>query len=216
MKPNESSPAFISERCIPEPTTGCWLWARHQNSQGYGIARVKGKLWRAHRLAYTIFRGPIPGDADVLHHCDTPACVNPAHLFLGDDQANCDDKWRKNRAVVPQGDAHGRAKLTRAIVEELRRRPAVNIRVTAYRLGVSPATLRRALIGAGWATADGPRRPVIHIQRVSAETVAAIRREFKPGVTLTSLSIRYGVSLSHVSRIVKEQTRTTAERNETK
>jgi hypothetical protein len=42
----------------------------------------------------------------VCHHCDVPACVNPAHLFLGTPKDNMDDKVRKKRLFVPSGDAH--------------------------------------------------------------------------------------------------------------
>ncbi|HXU02716.1 MAG TPA: HNH endonuclease signature motif containing protein [Polyangia bacterium] len=58
----------------------CWLWTGHVGSDGYGAVRVNGRLFRAHRLAYTVFVGPIP-DGCVLHHlCDEKTCINPEHL----------------------------------------------------------------------------------------------------------------------------------------
>jgi hypothetical protein len=38
----------------------------------------------------------------VLHVCDTPACVNPNHLFLGTMKDNTQDAIKKNRFIIPQ------------------------------------------------------------------------------------------------------------------
>jgi len=43
---------------------------------------VNRRLVLVHRLAWRLYRGPIPVGLGVLHSCDVPACVNPAHLFL--------------------------------------------------------------------------------------------------------------------------------------
>jgi hypothetical protein len=46
----------------------------------------------------------------VLHRCDHPACVNPAHLFLGTQKDNMQDAKSKNRTT--QGRRNAMAKLT--------------------------------------------------------------------------------------------------------
>jgi hypothetical protein len=51
----------------------------------------------AHRASWGIFCGDIPDGLQVLHACDTPCCVNPAHLFLGTNQDNVNDKVLKGR-----------------------------------------------------------------------------------------------------------------------
>jgi hypothetical protein len=60
----------------------------------------------AHRVSWVLTNGPIPDGAQVLHRCDTPACINPAHLFLGDHQANMRDKATKGRTNSTKLDAN--------------------------------------------------------------------------------------------------------------
>ena len=79
----------------------CWLWTGAKDAQGYGITRFQGLCARAHRAAWIAFRGPIPPSQYVCHSCDTPACVNPAHLWLGSALDNMRDKHAKGRQRYP-------------------------------------------------------------------------------------------------------------------
>lgn len=62
----------------------CWLWAGTINPAGYGIfsMKVEGRLrqFRAHRMAYEHWIGPILTDLTLDHLCRTRSCCNPAHL----------------------------------------------------------------------------------------------------------------------------------------
>jgi len=66
----------------------CWLWGSTLNSAGYGCIGVggtagrgrTGKVWLSHRLVYTLTVGDIPAGLILHHECETPRCVNPAHL----------------------------------------------------------------------------------------------------------------------------------------
>lgn len=81
----------------------CWIWRGNRYPCGYGMM----KLWigkyngyftsGAHRVSWAIHFGPIPEGFHVLHRCDTPLCVNPAHLFLGTHQQNLADMIAKGR-----------------------------------------------------------------------------------------------------------------------
>jgi hypothetical protein len=62
--------------------------------------------------------GSISAGSFVLHKCDNPPCGNPSHLFLGSLQDNAADMVRKGR--VASGERHSQARLTRAIVAEIR------------------------------------------------------------------------------------------------
>lgn len=84
---------------------GCWIWIG-TTLRGYGTLAVGSRAdgsrrtLRAHRVAWTLYRGPIPDGLWVLHHCpggDWPACVNPDHLWLGTDLDNAIDKAKKGR-----------------------------------------------------------------------------------------------------------------------
>jgi hypothetical protein len=81
-----------------EDESGCWIWqGRPRGSNGYGCLKVDGLWVGAHRFSYQTHVGPIPDGLLVLHRCDVPMCVNPAHLFIGTNQDNSDDKVSKGR-----------------------------------------------------------------------------------------------------------------------
>lgn len=96
----------IADRFWPkvQKTETCWLWTGAKNDAGYG------KLWdyeygaprAAHRLAWEMEHGAIPDGLFLCHHCDTPTCVRPDHMFVGTQFDNMRDAARKGRVGVPR------------------------------------------------------------------------------------------------------------------
>lgn len=126
----------LEERFWPKvnKTETCWLWKAATHEFGYGLIGcpdVAGRTLRAHRVSYELFVGPIPDGMSVLHKCDVPACVNPAHLFVGTQQDNVDDMRGKGRFKANgngSGENSPNSKITWAQVEEIRALAASGIR----------------------------------------------------------------------------------------
>lgn len=78
--------------------SGCWVWQGRISPQGYGLFRVKRKNVFAHRMVFERLVGPIPKGAMLLHSCDTPRCVCPAHLMPGTAKQNSDEMWSRGRS----------------------------------------------------------------------------------------------------------------------
>ncbi len=134
---------------IPEPNSGCWLWTRAIVRKGYGTVAGDGKLIHAHRWSWILHKGEIPHGMCVCHRCDTPACVNPDHLFLGTNQDNMDDREKKNRQA--KGVRHGLSKLNPEKVRQIRTlHPALNHRELADNFGVSITSIRSIFTGRTW------------------------------------------------------------------
>ncbi len=96
---------------------GCWDWVGHRDCHGYSRF---GRKTKGHRYSYEKFKGEIPDNLSVCHTCDNKGCVNPDHLFLGTTQDNQSDKVNKNRQS--KGEDHGRTKLSKKEVSDIRSR----------------------------------------------------------------------------------------------
>lgn len=95
-----------------EITNNCWIWRGGKRVREYGSFDLDGKTQLAHRVSYQLFIGEIPTGMLILHKCDVPSCVNPNHLYIGNQLDNMNDATKRKRFPPRIGEGNGRAKLT--------------------------------------------------------------------------------------------------------
>ncbi len=64
----------------------------------YPAMYFNGCTRAVHRVVWELLHGLIPSGTFILHACDNPMCVNPAHLFAGTQRDNVHDMFKKGRA----------------------------------------------------------------------------------------------------------------------
>lgn len=126
------------------------------DQKGYGLVTIGRKCHRAHRVSWANSNGPIPLGGHILHRCDTPSCINPIHLFLGDNRLNVADKVAKGRQAVGDaigsrmhGERQGHAKLSEEQVISIRNSSDKGI-VLAILYGVSESTISEIKNNKAW------------------------------------------------------------------
>lgn len=146
MTYDPSALAFILDRADELPN-GCIVWHNCVNSSGYGLVNEATKVAmrlgtrKAHRIAYIAEHGPT-NEPIVRHTCDTPLCVNPAHLIAGTWQDNMNDMLARGRHV----SLGRKMKLTDAQAAEIFHRRGEKPHVLAVEFGVNPSTIRRYIL----------------------------------------------------------------------
>lgn len=113
-KPKPAAERFwrLVEKRGPEE---CWPWLGHRHPGGHGQFNVGNKvLVYAHRFSFELHHGrSVAEGTQVLHRpvvCHNPSCVNPAHLYEGNDALNTQD--RDTDGTLPKGIDHWHALLT--------------------------------------------------------------------------------------------------------
>ena len=139
------------DRAIRSPT-GCLEWQGALTKAGYGHASFEGRLQQCHRIVWQIVYGPIPDGKLVCHSCDNRRCIEPGHLFLGDQADNVADMWAKGRGRTwrGRGEQMPAAKLTEADVVAIRGDTRTQV-VIAAQYGVSQAVVSAVKRRKTWA-----------------------------------------------------------------
>lgn len=105
----------------------CWPWTGGKDPDGYGIfwdgtylPNGRGRYVRVPRWTYEQFVGDLPPEMKILHSCDNPPCVNPAHLSYGTAGDNNRDRKLRGRSKPKRGSTHVGSKLTEQQVMDIR------------------------------------------------------------------------------------------------
>jgi hypothetical protein len=134
----------------------CWNWTGYKNKSGYGSIGIDGIMIRSHRYSF-VKHNPYGLSFDdiegcvVCHECDNPACVNPAHLFVGAVEDNMKDRAVKGREA--KGEKIGNAKLQDFHIREIRHAYAaggVTHRNLADEFGVSRSVISNIINNKAW------------------------------------------------------------------
>lgn len=103
--------ASWKKRCVITER-GCWEWQGFRHAYltgrgdkvksvpnaGYATSSYRGKSVRLHRQVLAIKLGrPLGPKMQSCHTCDIPYCINPDHLYEGDNQRNHLDGGQRKR-----------------------------------------------------------------------------------------------------------------------
>lgn len=86
---------FLSK--VEKLESGCWLWRGSYFKKQYGDRPqfwMNGTAQIAARCSWQLFRGPIPECLMICHTvpCSHEWCVNPEHLYPGNQHSNMADR----------------------------------------------------------------------------------------------------------------------------
>lgn len=145
---------LLFKRLAKKDAKGCMLWSG-ANCKGYGMIGFRGRPYPAHRFVWSMVHGPIPKGMFVCHKCDTPACCNVDHLFIGTAQENLADMREKNRHA--KGRSHGNSKLTDAKAREVVRLSMAgkSQKKIGAMFGVNQTVISEVTRGVTWSHATG-------------------------------------------------------------
>lgn len=93
----------LLSKIAPETAgVGCEYWqgtffTGKRYGQFHRRVNKRDETWLATRASWELRVGPIPDGMMVCHRCNNPPCVNPAHLYLGNQSSNMADRDRCGR-----------------------------------------------------------------------------------------------------------------------
>jgi DNA-binding XRE family transcriptional regulator len=129
---------------------GCHICTSHSlKGNGYPTIQINKIRRRISNIVYENNFEKIPKGMVICHSCDTPACINSAHLFLGSNADNTRDKVKKNRQSRLKGEKNKNSKINETTVKEIRLSKD-SAKILAKKYGVGRSQITRIRNGDSW------------------------------------------------------------------
>lgn len=216
-KVNKDGP--VPDHC---PEVGqCWTWTGARLPDGRGTFSYEGRTRYAHVVAYILTTGhePPPETPFITHACDGIyiGCVRPAHLMPDTHRGNMAQMTERSRST--RGTRHGAAKLSDAVVGEIRERYAaggISQRALGLEYGVTNSLISMIIQGKRWKHLAGRREKTGNTRGTAAKgarhwhakftevQVIDIRARYLAGcISQKDLAVEFNVRQTTISEIVR-------------
>lgn len=218
VTPAQSKLRFCSSECRHEPwevrlwknvvkgknPEDCWTFKLKSNADGYPYLKKNGVATKVSRLMWEIHHGEIQDGLVVRHKkCNNPACVNIAHLLIGTQGQNVQDRVESNRSAHNLGEASGTSKLTDEKVIQIKSNPdGLLQKQLAKKFGVSDSQISGIVKGHMWphVSPDLPIRKEHGNATLSDDQVREIR-SLKGSMIQKDVATKFGVGAPMISQI---------------
>ena len=124
----------------------CWICTSHAPDKRRGYYFIKreydGVVYKKiHRLLFAMYVEKIKDGNSILHKCNNAHCINPDHLYQGDNYQNMSDRKKIGRYF---NEYNGQVKLTEERVKEIKTmlKNNVDYKQIAEAFNVSVSTIR--------------------------------------------------------------------------